>query len=271
MKFSSHAALVAMSPGPGGAGLSAVEGLAIGSAFREEVLPTVRPLRQQEDIYDIVLAHLNSILSRYENAAQVRQQCPQLEPLIIWVLVNRFRLTPFTVLTTLPSLTADESAQIGMSLTAFLAISSSPVLGVEDWVLYYPALVEFDSSHVFFRPMMNEVAKKLMEDAMWAASFRLLFGAVLSILDMVSDLYVIIAFKGTEEFEKEGNLLLGMLIANLFAQLLVVYMQNRNAPGSVLFWEVVYTVTCVKVGVDAYRSQRVPNKSRTTHVIRGQN
>jgi hypothetical protein len=70
---------------------------------------------------------------------------------------------------------------------------------------------------------------------------------------MVSDIIVIIAYKGTEEFEKEGNLLLGLLIANLFCQLLGVYGQNRNGPRRALFWEIIYTVTCVKVGVDAYR------------------
>jgi hypothetical protein len=70
---------------------------------------------------------------------------------------------------------------------------------------------------------------------------------------MASDIIVIIAYKGTEEFEKEGNLLLGLLIANLFCQLFMVYVQSRSGPRRALFWEIIYTVTCVKVGVDAYR------------------
>jgi hypothetical protein len=246
-------ALVLATPDPGGACLSAGEGLAIGAAFTAEVVPSVRPMRRRKDIYAIVLADLNSILSRYENAAQVMRQYPQLEPLIIWLLVNRFRISAFTVLTALPSLTADEAAQIGMSFTVFLALGASPALAVEEWVLKYPALVEFDSAHAFFRPMMNEVAKKHMADAMWAASFRLFFGATLSILDMVSDIIVIIAYKGAEEFESVGNLLLRLLIANITVQLFLVYAQNRNGPGRVLFREIIYTVTCVKVGVDAYR------------------
>jgi hypothetical protein len=255
MKFSSHAALVAMSPGPGGAGLSAEEGLAIGSAFREEVLPTVRPLRQEEDIYDIVLVHLNSILSRYENAAQVRQQCPQLEPLIIWVLVNSNCPEEAIVDTALPSLTADEASEISKSFNAFLLHKKmQPRMAVSSWIDSYPSLVELSTSEPFFRPMIETVAGGLYKNAKFQRSYiKLSIGATLSILDMVSDIIVIIAFKGTEEFEKEGNLLLGMLIANLTMQLIVVYGQNRTAPRSVLFWEVVYTVTCVKAGVDAYR------------------
>ena len=225
-----------------------VDGVEFGEAICREVLPKLKAQRT----YAVVLQELHNLLDRHDNVRQIMQQQPMFEPLLVSVLRNRMNLAS-SVSSSFSLLTVDEAKQIGSSLAASLAINTSAAAAVDEWILRYPALSEVDDANEWFRPMMEVVAKKLLRDAGWGARFRLYFGAGLSILDMVTDVNAIRVMLVTEGLENSGYFLLYFLLANLAGQLLTVYVQNRRGPKSRLLREMLYVVTCVKVGVDAYR------------------
>ncbi len=95
---------------------------------------------------------------------------------------------------------------------------------------------------------MENIAKRLMRDSNWGARYRLYAGAGMSILDMGSDINVIISFIGTDGLESSGYNLLYLLITNIVCQLVIVFFQNRKGPLRHMLMEILHVVTCTKVG-----------------------
>jgi hypothetical protein len=77
--------------------------------------------------------------------------------------------------------------------------------------------------------------------------FRVLTGAGLSILDMASDINVIILYLSRTGEEMYGMYLLGMILACLVIQLMLVYTQNKKKPSKFLK-EALIVLTGLKPG-----------------------
>ena len=184
------------------------------------------------------------------------QQQHKLRPLISQVIINRIDVIASTVSVTnnpLASLTDEDLALLGQLLAPLLVSESTSVSAVDEWIQRYPALGEFDAAHAWFRPLVYEIAKKLKANVSWGANRRLYVGASLSVLDMVSDIYMIVEYWNTPGKKNTAVALLTCLLMNLAAQLLIVIGQNMKAPRRVLFREMLYVLSCTKVGVDVYR------------------
>ena len=113
-------------------------------------------------------------------------------------------------------------------------------------------MVEFDEQLVWFRPMMNTIAKRLLVESGWGLKMRLYSGAFLSIMDMISDIAMI------NQFFREGNdfyarAILYSIIANLSLQILLVYAVNNKKSAWVIIYEVMVAVLCIKPAIDAAR------------------
>jgi len=103
-----------------------------------------------------------------------------------------------------------------------------------------------------FRPMLNVVAKRLLGEVSWGLKMRVIMGAGLSILDMATDIFVILGYMGRVETKGYGWSLLGMVVASMVLQLLVVLGQNKGKPW-VLVKEVLIVLTGMKPAVDCRR------------------
>jgi len=77
-----------------------------------------------------------------------------------------------------------------------------------------------------------------------------LMGAGLSILDMATDVFVIVGYWGSVETKGYGWSLLGMIAASMVLQLLIVFGQHRKAPSKML-GEMLIVLTGLKPGFDA--------------------
>ena len=106
--------------------------------------------------------------------------------------------------------------------------STSHDLAVEEWILTFPAMQELDKTMIWFRPMMNRIAMRLLADATWSAKYRAYLGAItcISLLDVYTD------FEAIRRFFKEGNsgfawANVSFVAASLMLQLLT-YAQNRG-------------------------------------------
>ena len=108
---------------------------------------------------------------------------------------------------------------------------TKPESAVDEWIVGCRALKEFDKQHhVWFRPMMNTVAKRILGEVAWGLKWRVSMGAGLSVMDIISDAYMIYQYLTSEEEGQAifGFINLGMVAASLLIQLLIVYGQNHK-------------------------------------------
>ena len=125
--------------------------------------------------------------------------------------------------TSLPNLSKKEGAVIGGALAATMVTITKPESAVDEWIVGCKALKEFDKQHhVWFRPMMNTIAKRILGEVAWGLKWRVSMGAGLSVMDIISDAYMIYQYLTSEEEGQAifGFINLGMVGANLLIQLL---------------------------------------------------
>jgi hypothetical protein len=132
-------------------------------------------------------------------------------------------------------------------LAASLASNLTAAAAVDEWIGKHPALCELDRAEIWFRPMMNTVALRLLGSVSWGLKFRVFTGAGMSMLDMISDINVIVLYLGSSDTEGYAMGLLWMLVSCALLQLLVVYFQNKGNKKNLLK-EVLVVLTGLKPG-----------------------
>jgi len=100
--------------------------------------------------------------------------------------------------------------------------------------------------------MLNVVAKRLLGEVSWGLKLRVTMGAGLSILDLATDIFVIVGYMGRVETKGYGWILLGMLAASMALQLVVVIAQNKGKPR-VMMNDMLIVLTAMKPAIDCYR------------------
>jgi len=100
--------------------------------------------------------------------------------------------------------------------------------------------------------MLNVVAKRLLGEVSWGLKMRVTMGAGLSILDMATDIFVIVGYMGSEKTKGYGWSLLWMIVASMVLQLIIVFVQNKKKPW-VIAKEMLIVVTLMKPAVDCRR------------------
>jgi len=110
------------------------------------------------------------------------------------------------------------------------------VHGIDAWIVKCPALRSFDDDQAWFRSMVVQVAKQLLKEASWGAKLRLFVGAGLSMVDLASDIAMVVPYMNEGE---EGNARSPLLMigACLLFQLSVVYAQTSGGPRRVMVKE----------------------------------
>ena len=182
----------------------------------------------------------------------VQIKFPWFEAMLEEVLRNRLHIATSPIGTKAECLSVAEATKIGGSLAISLAVNINPAAGVDEWFLQHKALQELDQTHCWFRPMMNAIALKLVGDVGWGLKFRVLAGAVLCTLDLMTDIII------TYTFWKDGKEMffissIAMICCSIFLMLLVVYGQNRKMGGKRLLLEMIPVVIGLKPAVDAFR------------------
>ena len=86
---------------------------------------------------------------------------------------------------------------------------------------------------------------------MWCA--HRFVGAALSMVDMVTDVQVIVEYLNTPGKEAYAYPLMGMVGACLFLQILLVFMQTRKGAKAKMAKEMLIVLSGLKPGFDAYQ------------------
>ena len=72
-------------------------------------------------------------------------------------------------------------------------------------------------------------------------------------LDMITDVQVIVQYMGTPGQEGYGRSLIAMISVCLLLQMVIVWLQTRKGPKAVMAREMLIVMSALKPGADAYR------------------
>jgi hypothetical protein len=190
---------------------------------------------------------MRRLFETHKGLKEVGVKYPFIEGMLARVVQNKLRSAE-DVSSRLCNVSKREGRMMGSCLAMSLASSLTAEAAVDEWIGKYPALKELDRVEVWFRPMMDTVALRLLSEVPWGLKMRAFVGAGLSMLDMASDINIILMYTSTSGEEKFGWGLLLMICTCLVFQLFVVYVQNLNKPAKVMRMEVLIVLTGLKPG-----------------------
>ena len=150
-----------------------------------------------------------------------------------------------SVSTKLVCLSEKEARKIGRSLMPALKQRKTAVAGLHQWKMQNRSMVELFERYAWVEIMLLEVAQEVMKTAPWGLMWRVCTGAALSMLDIVTDVVVIMGYMQKEETRGYGYSLLMMLVGSMVLQLMMVFVQNRKKPW-VMAKEMLVAITGLK-------------------------
>ena len=139
----------------------------------------------KESKHSISHVRVHSVTSSHVALKQYGDENLWFRELMIGIVSNELLGSSGVVNSRLLTLSEKEGRTIGNSLASILMSSTSPDLAVEEWILTFRATQELDKTLIWFHPMMDRCAMRLLAKVAWGAKFRLYTGAALSIMDLV--------------------------------------------------------------------------------------
>ena len=143
--------------------------------------------------------------------------------------------------------------RVGNSLAVFLRKRKTGDAALDAWRRHYVQLKMLFEDVEGFEEFMLVFANNLMRDSIYGTAWRVSTGAVLSILDAVSDIYVILKYYSTEGLRGQANVMLAMIVTNVGIQIIVVLAQYKKKSWRVKLSEVLVCLLFMRPAVDAYR------------------
>jgi len=145
-----------------------------------------------------------------------------------------------------------EGREIGESLARSLAINTQPIAAVDAFILNFSALQELDEEYEWFRPMLETISYRLLEEVPWGLKARVTVGAITSMTDLVTDVYVTYMFWSDENYGY-FKASLASLAVSMGIQMFLVWASNRKFGMVRVLREWFPILIGFKPAVDAYR------------------
>jgi hypothetical protein len=145
-----------------------------------------------------------------------------------------------------------DGREIGESLAMSLTINTQPVAAVDAFILNFPALQELDEEYEWFRPMLETISYRLLEEVPWGLKARVTVGAITSMTDLLTDVYVTYMFWSDEKYGY-FKASLASLVASIGFQIFCVWLQNKRLGMFRVLREWFPILIGFKPAVDAYR------------------
>ena len=218
-----------------------------GRAVGEAMCIKTKAEKNREKGESRVGARMRRLFERHAGLKQIAEKHEFFLPMMTRIVENKLR-SAAVVNSQLCSLSKNEGRAIGRGLA--LATNLTAEAGVDEYILKYRSLRELDKTEAWFRPMLNVVGKRLLGEVSWGLKTRVLMGAGLSVMDVATDIFVIVGYMGKEETRGYGYSLMGMVVGSMVLQLLLVFVQHRKRPLKML-GEMLIVLTGLKPGFDA--------------------
>jgi hypothetical protein len=151
----------------------------------------------------------------------------------------------------LAQLTASDAKTIGDGITTIRRRHFAPANAVEDIFNQYNVLRATAQQCPWFEPMLTVVITRLM-DVSIGQKLRLAQSTVLSLLDVGTDLFAMLAYYVAGEMFT-GSLILMAVCFSIAVQLLVVYYRNRHRSAGEITKELLIVLSFLKPVIDLRR------------------
>jgi hypothetical protein len=205
----------------------AVDGKALGTRLMYPGGDT--SLKPWEKVGDIVRKHRGLV--------KLLREFPALVALLQEIVKGKLVMAG-SVSTKLECLSEAEARKIGRSMAPALKSRKTAEAGLYQWKHQNASIVELCEKHPWVESMLLEMARIVLKTAPWGLAWRIGVGSSFSLLDLWSDVAVIVQYLFTPGREGFGLALLAMLCSCLSLQLLVVMGQNwkkkENLPREIL-------------------------------------
>ena len=167
------------------------------------------------------LGDLATLLTSDPQVFAAFQAHPMLRELLLEIARRgKVALKSVKVNKNLADLTKEDAKSLANNFQAELRICAVLETGVEDWIQSSRALIELDGLYSFFRPLMLKVGFHNQEGSS-VLKARLYCGAAISVLDMVSDLYMIYQYR-QEGDNFSAGLIAGSIGVSMTVQVVLV-------------------------------------------------
>ena len=190
-----------------------------------------------------------------EMFSPILEQCPGIASILCYILDNKLTFVAKEVDWTskVTEWGDEECKRVGHSFATFMLGSATGEHAVDAWRSHYVQLNILFEEVEGFEEFMVVIANNLMRGSIYGAVSRVSVGAVLSITDAATDIYVIATYYEDEELYGQANAFLAMLALNIFLQLVTVWALYKKKSWSVIGKEVLITILFLRPAVDAYR------------------
>ena len=232
--------------------LDEYDGILFGNAFviaRREVFHRHHSRRSRSDI----VAMTQRMIDQYISLSEVSVEIPAFVSILAATISNRLSIDNIYGLRTinLDQVTIDDGDKIGKALSIYLFSSTDPVAAVADWIGYYPSVTQLSQKYVWFKPMMTIIATEIVRESSWGMVMRLLFGTIISIADVVSDIVMIIYYiKSNQTVFAQATII--CVAQSILFQIIIVFAQYKNASRRRLLSELAIALSFTKPIWDTY-------------------
>jgi hypothetical protein len=145
--------------------------------------------------------------------------------------------------------------EIGCDLTKTMLVTTSAEEAVRVWAGEHSEVQEVMRENGWLSPMLEVVVKELFVTTNFGSKKWVVFGAVLSMSDLLTDVYVTYKFWSDESDEKYGyfKASLASFVVSIGLQMIAVWAQNRKLGMKRVLREWIPIFLGYKPAVDAYR------------------
>jgi hypothetical protein len=155
----------------------------------------------------------------------------------------------------LKEMTRDDARKVARGFCLLVMSNITAESAIDEWFHVNPALLELEAESPWFREFAVGVALDIYSRSSFGTKFRSILGASMSIMDILSDVWIIV------QYFRDGRtgyacVLLGFVTAAIVAQLAISIIQTQNMKKErwkTFAIEACYILTFVKPGVDAFR------------------
>jgi len=202
-----------------------------------------------------ICTHVRRIRKENEELMKpLLERCPAFELILAHILMNKLGFRAQEVSWTSETTDWGEEAckRVGRSLALFLRKRKTGEVALGAWRGHYPqleALFELQG----FEDFMVTIANNTLRDSIYGTMYRVSVGAVLSMIDVATDIYVISTYYQSEALKGRANVLIAMISINTIIKLLVVFGNYQKKDLTVKVKEALITLFFLRPAVDAYR------------------
>ncbi|GMH93488.1 hypothetical protein TL16_g12643 [Triparma laevis f. inornata] len=157
-----------------------------------------------------------------------------------------------TVTTALSEIKDHDAINLAKDLSTIIISNTKASSAVDHWIAQNAALEEFEKEYAWMRAFFIEIAQRNLNKSNFGLKLRLFGGALLSTIDLVTDIYMTTQFFNTDGQEGYGRVNAWLIGVTLFLQIMVAFVQNSKRPSAFAL-ETIAILTGIKPALDAYK------------------